>query len=187
MFFTLSWWFTFIAVSCLVQCDKQHPWKNCSAGQVFLFLLLGRRLPFLPSDNQFLKDYFPFLIHSFFAILESEIWDTHCRCVVCVCVFMFELYVHMPAVQQTQVQSLAREDPLEKGMATHSSIPAGKIPWTEEPGRPQSMGSQRVRHNWAALTFVCTYTHMIRLYDMHVCNMYTIYVYIIYIHMYVYM
>ena len=52
---------------------------------------------------------------------------------------MFELYVHMPAVQQTQVQSLAREDPLEKGMATHSSIPAGKIPWTEEPGRLYSL------------------------------------------------
>ena len=42
---------------------------------------------------------------------------------------------------------LAGEDPLEKGMATHSSILALRIPWTEEPGRLQSMGSQRVRHN----------------------------------------
>ena len=85
------------------------------------------------------------MIHSFFAILESEIWDTHSR--FAVCVFMFVLYVHMPAMQQTQAQSLALEDPLEKGMATHSSIPAWRIRWTEEPGEPQSMGSQRVRHN----------------------------------------
>ena len=52
-----------------------------------------------------------------------------------------------PAMQQTQVQSLVREDPLEKGMATHSSIVARRIPWTEEPGRLQSMGSQRVGHD----------------------------------------
>ena len=51
------------------------------------------------------------------------------------------------AVQETQVQSLGREDPLEKGMATLSSILAWKIPWTEEPGGLQSMGSQRVRRD----------------------------------------
>ena len=51
------------------------------------------------------------------------------------------------AVQETRVQSLVQEDPLAKGMATHSSILAWRIPWTEEPGRLQSMGSQRVRHN----------------------------------------
>ena len=54
---------------------------------------------------------------------------------------------NMPAMQETQVQSLGREDPLEKGMATHSSILAWRIPRTEEPGGPQSMGSQRVRHD----------------------------------------
>ena len=53
----------------------------------------------------------------------------------------------LPAVQETQVQSLGREDPLEKEMATHSSTLAWKIPWMEEPGRLQSMGSQRVGHN----------------------------------------
>ena len=47
-----------------------------------------------------------------------------------------------PAMQETQVQSLGREDALGKGMATHSSILAWRIPWTEEPGGPQSMGSQ---------------------------------------------
>ena len=51
------------------------------------------------------------------------------------------------AMQETQVQSLGWEDPLEKEMATHSSTPAWKIPWTEEPGRLQSMGWQRVGHN----------------------------------------
>jgi len=53
----------------------------------------------------------------------------------------------LPALWETQVRSLGQEDPLEKGMATHSSILAWKIPWTQEPGRLQSMGSQRVRHD----------------------------------------
>ena len=48
---------------------------------------------------------------------------------------------------ETQVQFLAWEDPLEEEMATHSSIPAWEIPWTEKPGGQQSMGSQRVRHD----------------------------------------
>ena len=54
---------------------------------------------------------------------------------------------HLPAMLETWVQFLGREDPLEKEMATHSSIFAWKIPWTEEPGRLQSMGSQRVGHD----------------------------------------
>ena len=53
----------------------------------------------------------------------------------------------LPAVQETWVQSLGQEDTLEKEMATHSSTLAWKIPWTEEPGRLQSMGLQRVRHD----------------------------------------
>ena len=53
----------------------------------------------------------------------------------------------LPAIQETWVQSLAWDDPLEKGKATHSSILAWRIPWTEEPGRLQLMGSQRVGHD----------------------------------------
>jgi len=53
----------------------------------------------------------------------------------------------LPAMQETQVQSLRWDDPLEKEMATHSSIFAWRIPWTEEPDRLQSMGSQRVGHD----------------------------------------
>ena len=52
---------------------------------------------------------------------------------------------NLPAMQETQLQSLCQEDPLEKVMATHSSILAWRMPWTEEPGRLQSIGLQRVR------------------------------------------
>ena len=55
----------------------------------------------------------------------------------------------LPTMWETRVRSLGWEDPLEKEMATHSSILAWKIPWTEEPGRLQSMGLKRVRHDWA--------------------------------------
>jgi len=54
---------------------------------------------------------------------------------------------NLPAMQETWAQSLGQENPLEKGMATHSSILAWRIPWTDEPGRLQSMGLQRVRHD----------------------------------------
>ena len=55
----------------------------------------------------------------------------------------------MQETLETQVQSLGREDPLEEGMETHSCVFAWRIPWTEEPGGLQSIGSQRVRHDWA--------------------------------------
>ena len=60
---------------------------------------------------------------------------------------MFMIAKHLPAMWETRVRSLGREDPLEKEMATHSSTLAWKIPWTKEPGRLQSMGSQRVGHD----------------------------------------
>ena len=60
---------------------------------------------------------------------------------------MAQMVKRLPAMWETQVQSLGREDLLEKEMATHSSILTWKIPWTEEPGSLQPMGSQRVGHN----------------------------------------
>ena len=60
-----------------------------------------------------------------------------------------QLVKNLPPLQETQVQSLGREDPLEKEMATRPSILAWRIPWTEEPGELQSTGSQRVRHDLA--------------------------------------
>ena len=59
---------------------------------------------------------------------------------------------NLPAMQETLVQSLDQEDPLEKEITTHSSIIAWEIPWMEEPGELQSMGLQRVGHDWA--TFI---------------------------------
>ena len=53
----------------------------------------------------------------------------------------------LPAVQETWVRSLGREDPLEKEIATYSSILTWRVPWTEEPGELQSMGSQRIRYD----------------------------------------
>ena len=71
---------------------------------------------------------------------------------------------NLPAVQETQVRSLGQEDPLEKGMATHCSIVAWRIPWTEEPGGLRSLGLQRVGHSWvtnthkpAALSYLLPY------------------------------
>ena len=60
---------------------------------------------------------------------------------------MAQIVKKLPAVQETRVQSLGQEDPLEKGMATLSSILAWRIPWTEEPGGLQSMGWQRIGHD----------------------------------------
>ena len=73
-----------------------------------------------------------------------------------------------PAMQEPQemwVRSLGQEDPLEEGMATHSSILAWRIPWTEEPGRLQSIGSQRADHHWSDLA--CTHS----LYKVLLCLM----------------
>ena len=60
---------------------------------------------------------------------------------------VIEMVKNLPAMWETQVRSLGWEDPLEKEMATHSSTLAWRIPWTEEPGRLQSTGSQRVGHH----------------------------------------
>ena len=58
-----------------------------------------------------------------------------------------QMVKNLPVMQKAQVQSLGLEDPLERGMETHSSVLAWRIPWTEEPGELSSMGLQRMRHN----------------------------------------
>ena len=75
--------------------------------------------------------------HSTQGWIESFLWAS----------LVAQLVKNLPAVQETQVRSLGWEDPLEKEMATHSSILAWKISWTEESGGLQSMGSQRVGHD----------------------------------------
>ena len=71
---------------------------------------------------------------------------------------MAQTVMRLPTMRETQVQSLGREDPLEKEIAAHSSTLAWKIPWTEEHGRLQSMGSQGVGHDWVtSLSFMRSY------------------------------
>ena len=74
-----------------------------------------------------------------------------------------QMVKHLPAMRETWVRSLGRKDPLEKEMATHSSTLAWKIPWKEDPGRLQSMGSQRVRHDWATSLSFCKHRCQIAL------------------------
>ena len=74
-------------------------------------------------------------------MLTEDLLDLHWASLVA------QMVKNLPAMQETQVQTLDQEDPLEKGMVTHSSILAWKIPSTEEPSGLQSMGSQRVRHD----------------------------------------
>ena len=69
-----------------------------------------------------------------------------------------QMVKNLPAMQETQVQPLGPEEPLEEGMATHSSILAWRIPWAEEPGGLQSLGSQRVEHDWVT-KHTHTHTH----------------------------
>ena len=76
---------------------------------------------------------------------NGKSWDPSKR--VYVWALVAQTVKNLPAVQETQVQSLGREDPLEKRMATHSSILAWSMPWIEEPGGLQPMGSQRIGHD----------------------------------------
>ena len=89
---------------------------------------------------------FCFLYYTFFMCLHDSLWR------------LFFNYYYLskscqPTMRETRVWSLGWEDPSEKEIATHSSTLSWKIPWTEEPGRLQSMGSQRVGHDWATSLF----------------------------------
>ena len=113
----------------------------------------------------FLGTCFHFLITDNALINSLWQWDYTCLLMYIyqACPFlilpnmMVSLVAHMvkglPGMRETQIWSLVGEDPLEKEMATHSSILAWRILWTDEPGRLQSTGSQRVRQDWATNTF----------------------------------
>ena len=124
-----------------------HEKKNLD---IWKQIISGLRKPTLKIQSQYVENS---ACHLRLAKKESEHSANNLFC------FEFASLIaqtvkNLPAVQETQVQSLDREDPLEKEMETHSNILAWKIPWTEEPGRLQSMRLQRVRHNWAiSLTF----------------------------------
>ena len=100
--------------------------------------------PIVNSDYPspyFFFNLFSFYINKIFTIqlkpYQSIIWTS----------LVAQMVKHLLTMQETWVRPLGREDPLEKKMATHSRTIPWKIPWTEEPGRLQSMGSQRVRHD----------------------------------------
>ena len=88
--------------------------------------------------------WYSLLVQSFFGWIVHQ-WRVHCFWDSLVA----QMVKRLPAMRETRVQSLGWEDPLEKEMATHSSTHAWKISWMEKPGGLQSMGSQRVRHDWA--------------------------------------
>ena len=86
-----------------------------------------------------------------------------CFFVVVVCLFVFvyvRTYLPMQEPQETRVRSLGGEVPLEEEIATHSSALAWRIPWTEERGGLQSMGSQRAEHNWAGARWWCGFWNL---------------------------
>ena len=99
-------------------------------------------------------------------------------CALCWASLEPQMVKNLPATQETWVQSLGQKDPLEKRMPTHSSILAWRIPRTKEPGGLQSMGSQRVRHDWATIIFTLyvTCTNLISYY----CHTQSGFIYIIY-------
>ena len=96
-------------------------------------------------------------ISCYFQILLHADWTFH---VLCLCFLVPQTTKNLPAVWETWVWFLGREEPLEKGMATHFSILAWGIPSPEEPGTLESWGSQRVIHNWATYTRTQNYTHV---------------------------
>ena len=85
-------------------------------------------------------------------ILLKNVFNLTCSRLLFGASLVVQLVKNVPAVQETQFPSLGQEDPLEKEMAIHSSILAWRIPWKEKPGRLQSMGSQRARHDWVTFT-----------------------------------
>ena len=103
----------------------------------------------LPEENSYFASFLFFCITTgvffffFFLVnVHSDLWAS----------LVAQMVKNLPAMQETGVWSWGQEDPLEKGMAIHSSILAWRIPWTEEPGGLQSMWLQRVKHDWATNT-----------------------------------
>ena len=105
------------------------------------------------SEEENLRNVVPAIQHFFECILWAFL--------------VAQMIKNLSAMQETWVQSLGQEGPLEKGLATHSSILACRIPSTEEPGGLESMRSQRVRHDWAANTLCAQYSAL----DIRVPNL----------------
>ena len=120
------------------EAPKFHHWRD-SHWSLSLWLIpeTTHETAFAKILNQHLLDKYIWMLLLTFWILLTSFRAS----------LVAQMVKNVPAMQETWGQSLGREDPLERRVATHSSIPAWKIPWTEEPGGLQSTGSQRVRHN----------------------------------------
>ena len=128
-----------------------------------------------PASPALADRFFPILSHIYIYIYVS-ISNIYTEFSIYKYIFIYYLYVYvniwaslvaqsvknLPTVQETWVQSLSWADPLEKEMATHSTILAWKISWAEEPGGLQSMGSQGVGHDWVTNTYLLTYKYIDR-------------------------
>ena len=102
---------------------------------------LGWEIEFIPGATFFWLFWIPLVALSIFRCLKYP--------QIIRASLVAQRLKHLPPMWETQVRSLGREDPLEKEMVTHSSILAWRIPWAEKPGKLQSMGSQRLGHDWA--------------------------------------
>ena len=106
-----------------------------------------RRMMFeVISETEMSSGQFTHFLHFQYFLVSLE------KCSLCG-FLLAQLVKNLPAMQETRVRFLGQEDPLEKEMAIHSSILAWRIPWREEPGRLQSMGSQRVGHDFTFTFF----------------------------------
>ena len=131
-------------------CPWDFPGKNTGVG--FYFLLQGIFL--IQASNVHLLHCRWILCHWAAREVHTKAWTSFTvPPVTCRASLVAQMVKNLLTMQENWVQFLHWEDPLEKGMATHSCILAWRIPWTEEPGRLQTMGSHRVGHNWETNTF----------------------------------
>ena len=118
------------------------PWqfrlRASTAGSTGLIPGQGTKIPHAAEQGQ--ETFFNSKTTDLLTLLKPDLGHSGASLVA-------QMIKNLPAMLETKVQSLGREDPLEKGMATHSGILAWRIPWTEEPNWLQSTGSQRMGHN----------------------------------------
>ena len=158
-------------VACQALCPWNFPVKNAGVGCHFLLQgifptqglntsLLNSQAVSSPLSHQGNPDKIPDMLFNSQTTLRMR------------ASLVAQMVIRLPAMQETQVQSLGLEDPLENEMATHSSTLVWKIPWTEEPGRLQSMGSQRVGHDWANSLSLFSFNNVLYVFPMvlHIYN-----------------
>ena len=145
-------WYSYLLKNFPVCCDPHKGFSVVNEAEIDIFLQFSYFFDDPTDVGNFISD------SSAFSKSRVNIWKFLVHVLLKPCLENFEHYwaslvaqmvKRLPTMEETWVQSLGREDLLEKEMATQSSILAWKIPWTKEPGRLQPMGSQRVRHDWA--------------------------------------